>query len=191
MNTPATVSDRAKAGLDAFVAQAVKSSLVAPGTSFAITPEDTLPANEREVVMLTVSSYMFRVLVFMHVERGVAMRTHLATLAGVAPEAIDDERFTDELLERGNLCCGALNRDLAHFYPHIGMSTPCILKRSSVDHVEAAVKPVLTRRYRAEVGDGVAMHFTLALCAFADMDFDYVPRAVEEEEDTAGELEMF
>ncbi len=188
-----TVSDRARLGLDQFVAHAVKSALAPAGAGCAVVQADDAagPASGREVVMLTVSSYMFRVLLFMHFDRSAAMRAHLASLGNVAVETMDDERFADDLMERGNLCCGALNRDLSVFFPHIGMSTPCILKRSSVDHV-GAVHPVLTRRYRAELGSGVEMHFTLAVCAFADLDFPYEPRAAEEvEEDTAGELEMF
>jgi hypothetical protein len=190
-SAPALVSERARQGLDHFVAQAAKSALAAPGTDCTVTQTDDALAKdkEREVVMLTVSSYMFRVLLFMHFDRNAALRGHLASLSGVAPEALDDERFNDDIMERGNLFCGALNRDLAHFFPHIGMSTPCILKRSSVEHI-GAVNPAFTRRYRAELGEGVAMHFTLAVCAFADLDFPYEPRAVEEVE-TAGELEMF
>lgn len=186
------VSERARSGLDHFVAQAVKGSLAQADTGFAISQTDDKVANdhEREVVMLTVSSYMFRVLLFIHFDRNPALRNHLATLDGHPDDPLDDERFTDAIMERGNLCCGALNRDLAQFFPHIGMSTPCILKRSSVEHV-AAINPAFTCRYRAEVGPGVAMHFTLALCAFADLDFPFDPRLAEEVEDTAGELEMF
>jgi hypothetical protein len=190
--TTVTVSERARTGLDHFVAQAVKSSLALAGCACTVVQVDDTPANskEREVVMLTVSSYLFRALLFIHFERSPAMHAHLGALAGTSGDTLDDERFIDAVMERGNLCCGALNRDLAQFFPHIGMSTPCILKRSSVEHV-AAVSPAFSRRYRAEVGDGVSMHFTLALCAFADFDFPYEPRAAEEVEETAGELEMF
>jgi hypothetical protein len=188
----ASVSERARQGLDQFVAAAVKSSLAQSAGDFAIaqTDEPLAKDSEREIVMLTVSSYMFRVLLFMHFDRNAATRAHFSALANVAVEGMDDDRFIDEVMERGNLCCGALNRDLALFYPHIGMSTPCILKRSSVEHV-GAIKPAFTRRYRAQVGPGLAMHFTLAVCAFADFDFAFEPRAAEELEDTAGELEMF
>ena len=188
-----TVSERARSGLDHFVAQAVKSSLALAGSECLVVQTDDSLANdkEREVVMLTVSSYMFRVLLFIHFERSTAMHAHLGALAGNSVDALDEERFVDAVMERGNLCCGALNRDLSQFFPHIGMSTPCILKRSSVEHI-GAVKPAFSRRYRAEVGAGVAMHFTLALCAFADLDFPYEPRAAQEvEEETAGELELF
>ncbi len=191
-HTAGIVSERARAGLDHFVAQAVKGALAQPGTQFVIEPTDDAVArdHECEVVMLTVSSYLFRVLLFIHFDRNAALRSHLAALDGHPSDTLDEERFTDAVMERGNLCCGALNRDLAHFFPHIGMSTPCILHRSSVEHV-AAVNPAFTRRYRADVSPGVAMHFTLALCAFADLDFPFEPRAAEEVEDTAGELEMF
>lgn len=183
------VSDRARAGLDDFVMHAVKNSMAASGFDCTANPaEDAIPP-EREVVMLTVSSYLYRVLLFIHFNRDAATRGYVADLAGTSLSEMDDERFNDVMMERGNLCCGALNRDIATVLPHIGMSTPCILHRSSMEHV-SALAPAYTRRFKADVSPAVSLHFTLALCAFANLDFAFEPRTVEEDE-TAGELEMF
>lgn len=183
------VSARAREGLDHFVMHAVRSSMTAGGADCPVaTADDAIPP-EREVVMLTVSSYLYRVLLFIHFNRDTATRGYVAELAGTTVNDMDDERFNDVMMERGNLCCGALNRDIATFLPHIGMSTPCILHRSSMEHV-SALDPAYTRRFKAEVSSSVSLHFTLVLCAFADLDFAFEPRTVEEDE-TAGELEMF
>ncbi|MBI5259322.1 MAG: hypothetical protein HY855_22665 [Burkholderiales bacterium] len=187
-NANASVSQRAMAGFDHFVAQAAKSSLCLPGTECSVLPAADEAPREREVVMLTVSSYVFRALLFVHFERDAVTRAHFAALAQTPVESMSDERYIDAVMECGNLCCGALNRDLAAFYPHIGMSTPCILDRNCLAHVDG-MHPAFHRRYRAELGSGVALHLTLAVCAFADIDFPFEPRAVEEE--SAGELEMF
>ena len=189
---PRSVSARAAAGLDDFVAQAVRNALRAPGQDAALQPLDAEAplAPEPEVVMLTVSSYLFRALLFIHVDRSPAWRGYMAALAGGDAEDYGDERFLDALMERGNLACGAFNRELAHYYPHTGMSTPCLLERGSLDHVRA-LQPALTRRYRVQATPDLALHLTLALCAFADIDFAFQPRAVEVEEEAAGELEMF
>lgn len=184
------VSDRARQGLDYFVAQAAKNSLVSPGTPCEVVPDDDAAVPKApDVVMFTVSSYLFRVLLFIQFDRDPATRAHVAGLSSAPVEEMVGERFLDSMNERGNLFCGALNRDLVPFFPHIGMSTPCVLKRNSVEHI-TAVKPSYHRRFRCELAPGVGMHFTLALCADADFDFAFEPRA-EEETDTAGELEMF
>jgi hypothetical protein len=186
----AFVSDRAKQGLDYFVAQAAKNSLVPPGSPCEVVPhDDAAMPKAPDVVMFTVSSYLFRVLLFIQFDHDPATRTYVAELSSAPAEDMIGERFLDAMTERGNLFCGALNRDLVPFFPHIGMSTPCVLKRHSVEHI-TAVKPGYHRRYRCELSSGVVMHFTLAVCADADFDFEFEPRA-EEEADTAGELEMF
>lgn len=184
-----SVSERARTGIDYFVAQAARSSLAATDSNCTLEATDEPATGEHQIVMLTVSSYHFRVLVFIHFNSDPGTRGHFATLDHVPIEEMRAERFNDAVMERGNLMCGALNRELAEFYPHMGMSTPCMLHRSSIAHVDA-VKPALTHRYRAEVSEGVALHFTVAVCAFGDLDFPFEPRAADEI-DTAGELEMF
>jgi hypothetical protein len=183
------VSERARDGLDYFVAQAANNALVSADKHCAVVAAGDTAASERDVVMLTVSSYTFRVLVFIHFESNAATRAYFGSLVNTSAEEMAGERFLDVVMERGNLFCGALNRDLAQFYPHTGMSTPCILHRSAVEHIDA-VKPAFTRRYRAELTDELALHLTLAVCAFDDLDFQFAHRKAEAT-DTAGELEMF
>jgi hypothetical protein len=184
------VSDRARLGFDRFIAQGVKATLGASDFDCEVKQADDETPRERELVMFTVSSYLFRVLLFIHFDRNPITRGHFALLAGVTPEAMTNEQLDDQIMERGNLCCGALNRDLAQFYPHTGMSTPCLLNANSIDHI-GALQPAFTRRYRAELSPGVALHFTVVACAFADLDFAFDASAAEEEAETAGELEMF
>lgn len=186
----AFVSDRARNGLDYFVAQAAKNSLVPPGTACEVMPDDDAAVPKApDVVMFTVSSYLFRAVLLLQFDHDLATRAYVAGLAGTPADEMQGERFLDAMNERGNLFCGAFNRDLVPFFPHIGMSTPCVLRRNSVEHV-VAVKPSYHRRFKCELSPGVVMYFTLALCADVDFDFPFVPRA-EEETDTAGELEMF
>ncbi len=184
------VTSRAREGLDAFVAQAAKNSLVPPGSPCEVVHDDEAAVPKApDVVMFTVTSYHFRVLLLIQFDRDPATRAYMAGLAGTPVDEMTGEQFLDTMNERGNLFCGSFNRDLVPFFPHIGMSTPCVLKRNSVEHI-LAVKPSYHRRFRCELAPGVVMHFTLALCADADFDFAFEPRA-EEETDTAGELEMF
>jgi hypothetical protein len=184
-----TVSDRARSGFDYFIAHAAKQSLAQPGAELAVLPADDVAALAPEVVMFTVSSYMFRVLLFMHFEKNTSTRSYFATLANATMDEMVGDRFLDAVMERGNLLCGSLNRELALFFPHLGMSTPCVLQRNSLDHIDA-VLPTFVRRYRAEVTPAVALHFTLVVCAFTDIDFAFEVGATQEAE-ISGELEMF
>jgi hypothetical protein len=184
------VSERARAGFDHFVGQSARSTLAASSAECSFAPADDAQPRERELVMFTVSSYLFRVLMFIHFDRNPVTRAHFAALANVNADAMDDDRLHDEIMERGNLCCGSFNRDLAQFFPHIGMSTPCLLRGQSLQHV-TALQPAYMRTYRCEPSPGVVMHLSLAVCAFADLDFPFEPRAAEAQEETAGELEMF
>lgn len=186
-----SVSDRARMGFDDFVARSVRSTFAANPDECTVAPDDDAQPKERELVMFTVSSYLFRVLLFIHFDRNAMTRSHFAALANVNAESMDEERLYDEIMEHGNLCCGSFNRELAHFFPHIGMSTPCLLRAQSIQHVASSLQPAYTRTYRAELSPGMVIHFSLAVCAFADLDFAFEPRAAEAQDETAGELEMF
>jgi hypothetical protein len=185
-----TVSARAQNGFDHYVVQAVKGTFAHADSECTVEPTDDPSGTGTEVVMFTVSSYMFRAVMLMQYGRDPVTRGHFAALASASSEVPSDEVFNDAVMERGNLCCGAFNRDLAQFFPHTGMSTPCVLDHRSLGHIEA-LQPAYTRHYRATMGSGMCMHFTLVLCAFADLDFPFEPRVAEEAIDTAGELEMF
>lgn len=183
-----TVSERACSAFDGFVTAATRTAFALPHAECTITLLDQAAQYQQDVVMLTVSSYRFRVLLFVHFERDAATRRYLAALGGHDTQSLNDERRVDAMMERGNLCCGALNRELGRVYPHLGMSTPCILDGSSLEHL-AALRPSATRHYRAEPVAGVSLRLTLAICAFADIDFSLT---VDTGAMTAGgELEMF
>ena len=47
-----------------------------------------------------------------------------------------EQAFFDAIAERGNICCGILNRDLGHYFPHMGLSTPNILDKECSSKLE-------------------------------------------------------
>jgi hypothetical protein len=182
------LGDRAGGGFDRFIMAATRRAFALPASECSVTPTEEAAPGQHEVVMLTVSSYRFRVLLFIHFERNDATRRHLAALGSGMAGEMRDEGFADAMMERGNLCCGSLNRELSRFFPHLGMSTPCILHGSALEHL-GALRPSTTRHYRLELAPGVDMHLTLAICAFADIDFSFGEEMIES--GAGGELEMF
>ena len=183
-----SISARARTGFDHFVTTAARSAFTASDNACTVTLDEQAATMPRELVMLTVASYRFRVLLFIHFTRDPAIRQQLAALTGMPVEQLTGDRFADAMMERGNLCCGALNRELAQFFPHIGMSTPCVLPGSSMEHL-GTLQPSLTRHYRATLASGATLQLTLAVCAVGDIDFPFDARVLTTA--SSGELELF
>lgn len=181
------VSDQAKAGFDFLVEQAIKSSMLGEDKDAARIEKlsDTSQIKNRQMVILTVSAYAFRVMMFVHFTKDKATRAHFAALKQ-QPE-MDDATFLDTVMETGNLACGAVNRELGNFYPHLGMSTPSVLDHASMEYVEALGAGHVAH-WRVTTGSGAVFHMSLAVCE--DSPIDFVVDQTQTE-DTSGELEFF
>jgi hypothetical protein len=182
----ARVSERARKGLDCFVMRAAQATLAAEPSDCLIAPIES-DTQGTDVVMLTISSYTFRMLLFLHFEGTHATRMHFAKLCRKAKDEMTDAQFHDVMMERGNLLCGAINRDLAVYFPYIGMSTASVLGQQATAHL-GAVQAKYARQYRAEVSPTVVLHITLALCIYDDLDFPFETHA---ETKVVSELEIF
>jgi len=181
------ISEQAKKSVNQLFINAARATLaVAPGNSVEIV---TLPnqVNSRLVeppeellVVLTVASYRFRLLTIFHVDpKGPAADYFDRSEAG--------RSFGDVFGEIGNMCCGAMNRELGKHFPHLGMSTPYVLASKCLPFL-AELKPGYLSQHRIEINGSVMMHATLCLCAWGDIDFRVDAAAVEE---SCGELELF
>lgn len=183
------ISIQAREGFNHLLTQAIKSSLVS-------SPEDACEVDvvadlagvkASKIVMLTVSSYLFRLLVLIHFTPDEGTRERIAAINKVHAPDMSEQFFHDAIAEFGNMCCGILNRDLGRFFPHIGMSTPNVIDRncSSYLHVLGCGH---VQHFKATVNHGAPLHFSLCVSDYADLDF-----AVDANEENAntGELELF
>lgn len=150
-------------------------------------PEEA--ASGGKVVILTVSSYLFRLMTLLHFDEDAATWQHFG--GADAGAEIDRQVLHDRVSECGNVICGALNREVARVYPHVGMSTPNIIDRHCVDFL-GALGAGQARHWRVQLADGLVLHARLWVCAYDAIDFD-APVVAEAavEEAAAGELEMF
>ena len=139
------------------------------------------------MVLLTVSSYLFRAITMMSFTLDAATRHHLAAIHRAPAESMGEADYLDVIGEVGNIFCGALNRDLSHHFPYLGMSTPNVLGRECIDYLDELDASYI-RHFRVVVNDGVTFHASLCVCDFADIDFQVDTSAVEE---SHGELELF
>jgi hypothetical protein len=181
------ITERAKTSFDRLMQASLKSGLPVEGGSLAIEPVAALDAKmkEKKVVVLTVSSYLFRLVAILYFKPDAATRAYF----GRGSEGpLSEADFHDRVAECGNVFCGALNRDLGKHFPHVGMSTPNIIDKDCMRYVDL-LGCEQVRHYRLQVADDLALHASLCVTAYGTVDF-HVEQAVEEEVST-GELEMF
>lgn len=183
------ISPQAKTGFEFFVTNALKAAVVScPDDSVDITLlEDSSEIKEDRMVLLTVSSYLFRAITMMSFTLNAATKQHLAAIHRGNPESMTEADYLDVIGEVGNIFCGALNRDLSHHFPYLGMSTPNVLERECIDYLHELDASYI-RHFRVVINDGVTLHASLCVCDFADIDFVVDTSVVEEGN---GELELF
>lgn len=150
-------------------------------TGAATTPTEVDPVNQHaNVVVLTISSIDFRMLLVLHFDEDDA------TTAYFAGED-RDKPFREVFVELGNLCCGAINQELLRYFPDLGMSTPYVLSARCVPHL-SLLKPNLLASWDITLDGSVRLAATLCVCAHAPLDFN---AEVSDAQDSSGELELF
>jgi hypothetical protein len=183
------ISPSAQEAFEFFAMQALKNALPASSDDVCEVSliEDTSRIKGKRLVVLTVSSYLFRAITMVYFTLDKQLKQHLAAINRRPVEELGEDEFLDVLGEVGNIFCGALNRDLAQHFPYLGMSTPNFLDRHCVDYIDE-LGAGYVRHFEVVVNGGLTLHATLAVNEFADLDFRADTNVAEE---SHGELEMF
>lgn len=182
------LSQSAKDGFDLLLTQSLKSSLVPSGGEAQISVlTDVADIPEKKMVVLTVSSYLFRLMVMFYFNQDSATRDHFSRLNNIAEEDMDEQTFMDAIAESGNLCCGILNRDLGSFFPHIGMSTPNVIDKDCAAYLQK-LNCQHVQHFAVDMDQSPRFHVTLCVSAYAEIDFSV---SAEELGSDTGELELF
>ena len=175
------ISEQAKDSIERIFRQAARLRLtVGEGDSCDIVqgaPHDG--AADADLIVLTISSICFRLLLVLHFDHDDATRAYYLG----AGQATLEER----LLEICNLCCGAMNQQLVEYFPDLGMSTPYVLNGHCMTYL-SQLKPDFLTSYRVTVNGAVQLGATVCVCADAPLDF---VASVAEVAESAGDLELF
>lgn len=133
-----------------------------------------------QLVFLTISSYRFRLLTLFGIQDTPALRNHF-----LRDKPSGD--LASVFGEYGNLCCGAMNRELGKHFPHLGMSTPAVLDARSLHYIEA-LKPHHVSHHRISINQSAELQATVCVCAYDALDFrvDLTSAGA-----SAGALELF
>lgn len=183
------ISERAKSGFSQILKDAIKASIVASDDDVCEIEvvKDVNGIEEDELVVLTISSYLFRVMTFFYVKPNKATRAHFARKTNSPTGDMEKGDFYDAFCEYGNICCGAVNRDLGNYFPHVGMSTPNKLDKQCVRYLDTLGYGYI-QHFKITINQSVTFYSSLCVCGYADIDF-----ALQAKEDdvSTGELEMF
>lgn len=181
-----SISTSARDGVNRIFTRAARTTLVlAPADAIEISP---LPGQayrempEKHVLVLTISSYLFRLLTIIHYDADPATDAYFNRSA-------TGRTLGDAFGEVGNLCCGAMKREFGNHFMHLGMSTPYMLDSRCMAFLNE-LKPSLVSQYAIRINHRIELHATLCLCAYGAIDFA-VGAEVEVESETTGALEIF
>jgi hypothetical protein len=183
------ISQPAREGFDHLLTRALQASLAAsddpPCDINLIGNLDATGAST--MVVLTVSSYLFRLIVMIHFSPDRTTREHVARINHIALDEMSEQSFHDAIAECGNICCGILNRDLGAIFPHIGMSTPNIIDTRCAAYL-GMLNGGHIQHFEVNIAQAPMFHVSLCVCEYADLDFTVDVNDVGAD---TGELELF
>jgi hypothetical protein len=131
-----------------------------------------------DLLLITISSFVFRLITIFEVCNDAATRNYYAGDTGASL----DEPFA----EVANLCCGALNRELACRFRHLAMSIPYRLDASCLAFLDV-LNPRFRASYDIEINNSARVRVTLCMCCDTPVEYSPTVQAAHE----AGALEMF
>jgi hypothetical protein len=183
------ISQQTTDALDFLVVGALKSALPAacaePGQVSILA--DAKVITGKKVVLLTMSTYVFRVVTLLYFTLDEPTKRYFAGINTTQAQGMSDSDYLDSICECANTFCGALNRKVARHFPHIGMSTPDVLDRNCVDYLHQ-LNAGYAKHFEVQVSDAFALYASVCVCDFAHLDFTVDQTRVEE---AVGELELF
>jgi len=178
------ITEHARQSLDRIFQKAAKSRLIVDAADTCdirqLTDGDLPAVREKSMVVLTISSIQFRLLVILHVDETPAIGSYFCRNA-------PDKSFDEIFFEIANLCCGAINQDMQRYFPDLGMSTPYGLSGRCAAFL-SELRPGHVARYAVTINRTVHLSATLCICESGRIDFTYEEPADQE---VSGELELF
>ena len=132
------------------------------------------------LLIITTSSFSFRLLTIFHVEDNETNRAYFVPASsGVS--------LQEGFAEVANMCCGALNREIGPCFPHLAMSIPSRLSARCVEHLPQLNADYIGR-FTININSAVRLGVTLCMCCTAPVEIPLTQNSVQQ---SGGELEMF
>jgi hypothetical protein len=189
------ITAKASAALDWLFEKAIRdNSVLAGGESCTVSrkAEVAAPAedSQRQLVVLNMSSYLFRIVALFDFDSAAAATAHLARQTMSGDRALEGQARFDACAEFVNMVCGAVNRGLCTAFQHAGMSTPFQLESSCARYL-SVLTPSRVQCFEVAVDDGMRFNVTVCVCLAAGTTLDFDVDRSEPEVAAGGELELF
>jgi CheY-specific phosphatase CheX len=183
------ISNHARNGFDHLLKRAIQSTMVAsPNDVFEIAViADPTEIKQTKIVILTVSSYLFRLMVLIHFTPDSSTKELFSRINHVEASEMSEQSLYDAIAECGNMFCGVLNRDLCQFFPHLGMSTPNFIDKNCSSYLNT-LNPGHIQHLKVNINDTPLFHVSMCVSNYSDLDFVV---NVNETVTHTGELELF
>lgn len=178
------VTEQSLRNLEMAFHKAVQTNLVRdPGDACEIAKVELRTMGEISggtVHLITLSSFVFRLLMIYRIDDSAANRAYYVSEAG-------SQSLEGVFAENANMCGGALNRDLAEDFPHLAMSTPEVVSSQCIAFL-GDLQPQYLSSYLITINSSVQLQATLCLCCSAPIE---IAAGLHRSEEPVGELELF
>jgi hypothetical protein len=148
-------------------------------------------------IVLTISSFKFKLMCLLHMNLDEANHQFVAEAMHIKRSELQEDAYSDYLLEMSNSLCGTLKRHMQSSCPPLGMSTPNFLHRTCLS-IEYSLAPRYSAHARCRDTQNNAALFAASLLVFSTQPEDFQLKHYKEyvkesndEADASGELELF
>ncbi|KAF7598509.1 MAG: hypothetical protein CGU29_12435 [Candidatus Dactylopiibacterium carminicum] len=146
-------------------------------------------SGERRLLTLTLSSYLFRIVLLFDFRLDAPTQAYFARLFRNGDAKLAEQALADVLSEYVNMLSGTANRLLSTEALRTGMSTPFALETHCRRHLQK-LAPAECLAYRVKPAEAVAFNLILCLCVAPEATLDLATAPLVEEV-VGGELELF
>jgi len=181
------INSEMKNRAEALLSHSLSESLIEHDNPWQIRTVPQSQVVAKEFIVLTISSYTFRALLFIHFTLDACVKAYIERCVR-AEEELAQDKYYDYLCELGNTFCGTFKRELGVTYAHLGMSTPNILNADAAKHMDH-FSCGLQLSQQAICGD-ISFYTGLHICANVEEEIVF-PTVAEVPEEEKGELELF
>ena len=142
----------------------------------------------RQLVVLNISSYVFRIVALFDFDTAAPTAAHFAKLVHRS-ETLEKQALLDAFGEFANRVCGEVNRGLSANFRHVGMSTPFALESTCLGYL-SVLNPSQMSSFEVDINDALRFDVIICICVDSETSLDFhVDRSAQEE--ISGELELF
>ncbi len=154
--------------------------------------KDNNPAVSNHLLVLSVSSYLFRIITFFDFKKDVATEHYFKSnyIPGTEAALVSEHALLDAFSEFSNMVCGEVNRGLAPHFKHVGMSTPFSIAPGCLPFI-ATLKQARILSFQVTINSDIEFTVTSCICADPSATIDFLIHENHLASVSTGDLELF